>query len=192
MSSSNKTPPDYKVGPGKPPLHTRFRKGQSGNPAGRPRKVVSERLKALTLSEAYRAVTVKEGGGTVTLPAVQAVLRRQLALAVKGSVLAQRAVIATIAAIEKERVLADAAAAQRAATEAETAPMSEAEAIRRICFLLDTPERERQEKERLEEEAKARAALEAARARAGIARSSSDDVTAASSAFGEAAARGLK
>ncbi len=27
---------DYKVGPGKPPLHTRFKKGQSGNPGGRP------------------------------------------------------------------------------------------------------------------------------------------------------------
>src|SRR5438128_11772485 len=29
---------DYKVGPGKPPLHTRFRKGQSGNPRGRSEK----------------------------------------------------------------------------------------------------------------------------------------------------------
>ena len=29
---------DYKVGPGKPPLHTRFRKGQSGNPGGRSKK----------------------------------------------------------------------------------------------------------------------------------------------------------
>src|SRR5262245_24513960 len=26
---------DYKVGPGRPPLHTRFKKGQSGNPGGR-------------------------------------------------------------------------------------------------------------------------------------------------------------
>ena len=26
---------DYKVGPGKPPLRTRFKKGQSGNPRGR-------------------------------------------------------------------------------------------------------------------------------------------------------------
>jgi hypothetical protein len=30
--------PGYDVGYGKPPLHTRFRKGQSGNPAGRPRR----------------------------------------------------------------------------------------------------------------------------------------------------------
>ena len=31
-------PPDwnYKVGPGRPPLHTRFQKGQSGNPSGKP------------------------------------------------------------------------------------------------------------------------------------------------------------
>jgi hypothetical protein len=29
---------DYKVGPGQPPLHTRFRKGRSGNPGGRREK----------------------------------------------------------------------------------------------------------------------------------------------------------
>ena len=28
----------YAVGYGKPPVHTRFRKGESGNPAGRPRR----------------------------------------------------------------------------------------------------------------------------------------------------------
>ena len=30
--------PDYAVGYGKPPLHTRFRKGRSGNPRGRPKR----------------------------------------------------------------------------------------------------------------------------------------------------------
>jgi hypothetical protein len=29
---------DYKVGPGRPPLRTRFRKGQSGNPGGQHKK----------------------------------------------------------------------------------------------------------------------------------------------------------
>ena len=29
---------EHKVGPGRPPLHTRFRKGQSGNPGGRSKK----------------------------------------------------------------------------------------------------------------------------------------------------------
>src|SRR5215471_3765699 len=35
---------DYKVGPGQPPLHTRFRKGQSGNPGGRSKKQLSALL----------------------------------------------------------------------------------------------------------------------------------------------------
>jgi hypothetical protein len=35
---------DYKVGPGRPPLHTRFRKGQSGNPGGRSKKNLPELL----------------------------------------------------------------------------------------------------------------------------------------------------
>jgi Family of unknown function (DUF5681) len=29
---------DYKVGYGRPPEHSRFKRGQSGNPRGRPRK----------------------------------------------------------------------------------------------------------------------------------------------------------
>ena len=35
---------DYKVGPGRPPLHTRFTKGQSGNPGGRSKKNLSALL----------------------------------------------------------------------------------------------------------------------------------------------------
>src|SRR4029077_19939801 len=35
---------DYKVGPGRPPLNTRFKKGQSGNPGGRSKKQLSALL----------------------------------------------------------------------------------------------------------------------------------------------------
>src|SRR5438477_11301183 len=31
---------DYQVAPGRPPLHTRFKKGQSGNPGGRSAKTL--------------------------------------------------------------------------------------------------------------------------------------------------------
>jgi uncharacterized protein DUF5681 len=35
---------DYTVGPGRPPLHTRFKKGRSGNPGGRSTKSLPELL----------------------------------------------------------------------------------------------------------------------------------------------------
>jgi hypothetical protein len=95
---------DYAVGYGKPPLHTRFRKGQSGNPAGRPPNSARLRVQALTLEEAYRAVVVKEDGDgrAEPVPALQAVLRSQIGLAIKGNGPAQRAVLAALQAIEQE------------------------------------------------------------------------------------------
>jgi hypothetical protein len=49
---------DYKVGPGKPPLHTRFQKGQSGNPRGRGAK----NLSALLVEALNQPVAVTENG----------------------------------------------------------------------------------------------------------------------------------
>jgi hypothetical protein len=45
-------PRDYTVGYGKPPVETRFQKGQSGNPEGRPRS--TKKLVTL-LAEALRS-----------------------------------------------------------------------------------------------------------------------------------------
>jgi hypothetical protein len=70
----------YDVGYGKPPRRTQFRKGQSGNPGGRPRRESVERLKALTLQEAYRGVVTKENDVAIPVPAVQAILRSQIEL----------------------------------------------------------------------------------------------------------------
>jgi hypothetical protein len=126
------------VGYGKPPAHTRFRKGQSGNPGGRPRGITAGRAKALALKEAYRMVNVKAGDRIIALPALQAILRSQVALAAKGNGPAQRAVIEAVQAIERE-VAAQAAAETK--DKANERPMSDIEVARRIAFLLDRGKR---------------------------------------------------
>jgi uncharacterized protein DUF5681 len=105
----------YDVGYGKPPHHTRFQKGQSGNPGGRPRGSGTERVTQLALDEAYREVAIDEDGEAITMPAIQAVLRAQLALAAKGNGPAQRAVLKMVQDIETERAAIDAEEAARLA-----------------------------------------------------------------------------
>jgi hypothetical protein len=144
----------YNVGYRKPPRHTQFRKGQSGNPGGRPRGEPVERLRALTLQEAYRGVVIQENGIAAPVQAVQAILRSQVALAMSGNVRAQRDILNAVRAYERadaeaatveayiEGLVQQAAdleevieAAKRTAPTAEK-KMSYVEAARRICFLL--------------------------------------------------------
>jgi len=47
----------------------------------------------LPRQEAYRLLTVREGDAVTKMPALQAVIRSQIACAVKGNVAAQRAVV---------------------------------------------------------------------------------------------------
>ena len=68
------------VGYGRPPVHSRFRKGQSGNPAGRRRQSENERARKLILREAFRMLNLREGDKVTRIPALQAVLRSQIAL----------------------------------------------------------------------------------------------------------------
>jgi hypothetical protein len=114
MTSAKRKSAAYKVGYGKPPRDTQFRKGRSGNPGGRPPRAPTERAKALALQEAYRTITVKEGDRAFAMPAIQAILRSQIVLAAKGNVQAQRAVLATIRTIEGENVFEAVLAAARA------------------------------------------------------------------------------
>ena len=136
-------PRSYEVGYGKPPMHTRFRKGVSGNPRGGSRTQRAARVSALALKEAYRMVTVREGDKVMSLPAIQAVMRSQVALAVKGNGPAQRALIAAIHALEQQLAI-EAAAKEKA--EAERRPINYLDSARRIAFVLRLAYEEKGEK----------------------------------------------
>jgi Family of unknown function (DUF5681) len=82
---------DYEVGYGKPPAHTRFRKGQSGNPSGKPKKVLSEG--EILLRVLSSKVPVTEGGRKRRMSKLEVTLRQQVNLAMKGDPRAVRYVI---------------------------------------------------------------------------------------------------
>jgi Family of unknown function (DUF5681) len=102
MTAPQTTSASYEVGYRKPPRHTQFQKGQSGNPGGRPRRP-ARRLEELALYEAYRTTVVMEDGHAMPMPAIQAVLRSQLQSAASGNVRAQRDILAMIQHIELVR-----------------------------------------------------------------------------------------
>ena len=78
----------YMVGPGRPPLHTRFQKGQSGNPSGRRKGQPS--VQDLMLREAARLVKVKTGEGAETITKHEVVVRQLWKMAMQGDLAAIR------------------------------------------------------------------------------------------------------
>ena len=68
--------PAEKVGPGKPPRHTRFKPGQSGNPNGRPKG--SQNFATILQQQLRKMVTITVDGKPKRV-AVQEVIARRLA-----------------------------------------------------------------------------------------------------------------
>jgi len=83
------------VGYGKPPTHTRFQKGQSGNPRGRP-KGVGDFHKDL-LAELAETIQVTEGGKVKRITKQRALIKALTTGGIKGDARATNVLLALVA-----------------------------------------------------------------------------------------------
>src|SRR3954470_9889360 len=73
---------DYAVGYCRPPLHTRFKPGVSGNPSGRVRG--SKNLKSLFHQILNEQIALQDGTQSKTVTKAEAIMRRLIIGALKG------------------------------------------------------------------------------------------------------------
>ncbi len=73
----------YPVGRGRPPLHSRFPKGQSGNPSGRPKGV--RNLQTETIKELLGRITVTENGRQIRISKQRLLIKKLVADAPAGT-----------------------------------------------------------------------------------------------------------
>ena len=73
---------EYKVGYKRPPQHTRFKKGKSGNPRGRLKNV--QNLKSYLAEELESPITIAAQGKKKTVTKQQAFIMSLVARAIKG------------------------------------------------------------------------------------------------------------
>ena len=72
--------PQYKVGYAKPPEHTQFTRGRSGNPRGRP--TGSKNIATMMIEELIKTVSIVENGKRMRIAKIRAVVRQALNKAV--------------------------------------------------------------------------------------------------------------
>ena len=94
-SKPPKPPGQYDVGYGRPPVHSQFQTGQSGNPAGRRKGQPTPN--EIFMKEAARLVKIKRGDTVETITKFEAIVRRLRQLAMEGDIAAARLVFIGLA-----------------------------------------------------------------------------------------------
>lgn len=82
------------IGYGQPPKHSRFRKGRSGNPKGRPKG--SKKLRTLLDRELDVKVVVTDNGKRKTISKREAVAKRMVNNAISGELNATKTVVSLV------------------------------------------------------------------------------------------------
>jgi hypothetical protein len=85
---------DFEVGYGKPPRHTRFTKGRSGNPRGR--APGAKNLKTFLIDALNELVVVTENGGRRTISKGQAIIKQLVNQSAKGDWRATKLLLDTL------------------------------------------------------------------------------------------------
>ena len=89
---------NYEVGYGKPPRHTSFSKGQSGNPKGRQRG--DQNLSTLLAEALNERVVITENGGRRKISKRQAFVKQLVNRALKGDPRAEKHLLDNLQKIE--------------------------------------------------------------------------------------------
>jgi len=99
---------DYEVGYKKPPKHSQFKKGQSGNHKGKPsgaaNKLSTENLYSLIEKEAFRNVKIREGERTLSMPMVKVIIRSLMSQAAKNNTRATSIVLEYLRILEERQL----------------------------------------------------------------------------------------
>src|SRR5256885_8603942 len=95
-----KTPRDYVVGYGKPPLHTRFQKGRSGNPNGRPRG--TKNMSTLLSDALNGSVVVIENGRRKRITKREAIVTQLVNRSASADLKATQIVLAMLRDVESQ------------------------------------------------------------------------------------------
>lgn len=101
MTDHNNSGNDHKVGYRRPPKHTQFKKGQSGNPGGRPRKRGPVKVDIEALLQ--QPVTVVQDGKRCVLSPKEVSLRKMLQKALQEQHL--RSIIYLLELFEKYNII---------------------------------------------------------------------------------------
>ena len=99
MPSNTKRP--YEIGYGKPPKQTRFEKGRSGNPKGRPKGLRS--IGAYLKRELDQLVTISQDGERYSVTKRKAILLQLIKRAIRGNPRSMDLLMREIRALEPEK-----------------------------------------------------------------------------------------